>query len=191
MRLRLLIVGALAVGAWAEAPVLPIKGVLQSQVSVDTASKGADRSVPVVLRLYDREFGGTMLFEERQTVEVDDAGIFVALVGSATKGGVPARITDENSTVWGEYTLASGAFINAVNARQPIAYRSTDIRTDFSVTIPIMTTLCYTCGGSWPYFQGSWVVPYSVNNVYERGSACYGSPVERTDTRPYLCGRTY
>jgi hypothetical protein len=195
MRLRLLIVGALAVGAWAEAPTTAIKGVVQSRVSVNAESKNVDRNVPVVLRLFDREFGGTLLFEERQTVDVDDAGIFVAVVGSATKGGIPARITDQYSSVWGEYALASEAFINSVNPRQQIAYRSTDIRTDFTVTIPIMTTLCYTCGGSWPYLQGWWNIPYtpytSGYNVWERGLACAGSPGYRVDTRPFLCSRTY
>lgn len=190
MQVRLFIGAALAVAAWAESPALPIKGVLRGQSSLEGVAKGADRSVSVVLKLYDQEFGGTLLFEERQTVQVDEAGIFVAFVGTSTKGGVPARITDRHATLWGDFALASTAFINTVNGRQQITHRREGIGANAFVFIPTSTTLCFSCGGSWPVFQGSFPVPFFSFNVQERGSLCSGSPsTSRSDSRPFLCAR--
>ena len=46
--------------------------------------------------------------------------------------------------------------------------------------------MCFTCGGDWPIFAGSWASP-GTNNVTERGSSCSGGLVSRTDSRPFLC----
>lgn len=46
--------------------------------------------------------------------------------------------------------------------------------------------LCFTCGGDWPIFAGSFASP-GVNNVTERGSSCGGGQLSRTDGRPFLC----
>jgi hypothetical protein len=189
--MKLFIGVAFAAATWAQSPVLPIKGALQMQAAANPDNK-SNGAVSVVLRLYDREFGGTLLFEERQVVQVDSgSGIFVALVGNATRGGVPARITDQHSTLWGEYVVASAAFINTVQTRQQITHRvSGGIGTDVTFFVNVSDALCYSCGGAWPIFSGSWNVPYSTNNVTERGSLCGGTPIARTDTRPYLCSRT-
>jgi hypothetical protein len=51
------------------------------------------------------------------------------------------------------------------------------------------TALCFTCGGDWPNFMGSFNVVSATNNVTERGSSCASPLSARTDSRPFLCGR--
>lgn len=46
--------------------------------------------------------------------------------------------------------------------------------------------LCFTCGGDWPIFAGSFNSS-GTNNVTERGSGCGGGLATRTDGRPFLC----
>jgi hypothetical protein len=184
-----LIGAVVTVAAWAESPDLLIKGTLQVQSSANPDDKSTNRGVSLVLRLYDQKVGGTLLFQERQTVQVDDAGIFVASVGDGTRGGVPASITDRHGTVWGEYVLASTAFINTVNSRQQITHRKEDIGTNVLVNVPTSTVLCFTCGGAWPIRVGDWNVVNAPNNVRERGGSCALPFILRQDTRPFLCAR--
>lgn len=47
-------------------------------------------------------------------------------------------------------------------------------------------SLCFTCGGNWPIFAGSFAVP-SGSRPVERGTRCSGGLVSRSDNRPYLC----
>jgi hypothetical protein len=51
------------------------------------------------------------------------------------------------------------------------------------------TALCFTCGGDWPNFMGSFNVVSATNNVTSRGSYCASPLTARTDSRPFLCGR--
>lgn len=49
-------------------------------------------------------------------------------------------------------------------------------------------SLCYTCGGKWPVFGGSFDIP--SGSVDERGDSCAtpsGFPEPAADFRPYLC----
>ncbi len=46
--------------------------------------------------------------------------------------------------------------------------------------------LCFTCGGDWPIFAGSFNSS-GTNNVTERGGSCSGALSTRTDSRPFLC----
>jgi hypothetical protein len=46
-------------------------------------------------------------------------------------------------------------------------------------------TICFTCGGEWPRFQGS---IRSVGDFpTERGGGCGGGLIGRNDTSPFLC----
>jgi len=46
-------------------------------------------------------------------------------------------------------------------------------------------TICFTCGGEWPRFQGS---IRSVNDLpVERGGACSAGLTARFDFSPFLC----
>ncbi len=47
-------------------------------------------------------------------------------------------------------------------------------------------SLCFSCGGVFPVFSGSFAGS-GANNVTERGSSCSGSLTSRTDSRPFLC----
>ena len=47
--------------------------------------------------------------------------------------------------------------------------------------------MCYTCGGDWPVFAGTWHTGGGTYSAYERGSSCSGGRTWRTDTYPYLC----
>ena len=51
------------------------------------------------------------------------------------------------------------------------------------------TALCFSCGGDWPNFMGSFNVVSATNNVTERGASCASPLSARTDSRPFLCGR--
>jgi hypothetical protein len=52
----------------------------------------------------------------------------------------------------------------------------------------VMCNLCFTCGGDWGVFAGSFASS-GTNNVTERGSSCSGALTSRTDSRPFLCCR--
>jgi hypothetical protein len=186
-----LIGASFAVAAWAQAPILVIKGTVPQQAWPDPNMKMENRTVNVLLRLYDRQLGGILLFEEQQPVSVDDAGTFAILVGASTPGGVPARITDSRVSVWGEYVLSGMAVAaSAPTERQQITYRKTeDIASNLWVNVPTSTVLCYSCGGAWPVTSGIFRTPYVVNGTYERGPSCSGAPINRTDTIPILCSR--
>jgi hypothetical protein len=45
--------------------------------------------------------------------------------------------------------------------------------------------ICFTCGGDWPIFAGS--IRSNPANPIERGSACSGGLIARTDGSPFLC----
>lgn len=45
--------------------------------------------------------------------------------------------------------------------------------------------LCYSCGGDWPIFAGSFRAYGNYSN--ERGSYCSGAIAYRYDLWPYLC----
>jgi hypothetical protein len=186
----LLIGTSFAVAAWAQTPALLMKGTVPQLASANPDVRTENRTVNVVLRLYDAKQNGTLLFEERQTVYVDEAGIFDAVVGSATSGGLPAKVTDGRGTVWGAYELPGIAAANATTERQQITYQKTnDLAPNAWVFVPTSTVLCYTCGGSWPYTVGIFRTPYYVNGTFELGSACASPRIYRTDTAPRLCSR--
>ena len=51
----------------------------------------------------------------------------------------------------------------------------------------VACNLCFTCGGDWPVFAGAFT-PVGANPT-ERGSACAGALIVRSDSRPFLCCR--
>jgi hypothetical protein len=51
----------------------------------------------------------------------------------------------------------------------------------------VACNLCFTCGGDWTVFAGSFT-PVG-NNPTERGAGCSGALQTRTDSRPFLCCR--
>ena len=163
---------------------IPVKGTLSST---------NEASVSVVLRLFDREFGGAKLYEERQTVEVVD-GVFVAFVGQGTREGVPKNVTDSHPVVYAEWSLASSA---SIVPEQRVSVMHTRTNTAIapnavSVSVPVDMSICFTCGGSWPIFSGmsrNGGITAAERRVTERGAACSGPLLNRPDTLVFYCSR--
>jgi hypothetical protein len=57
-----------------------------------------------------------------------------------------------------------------------------------AVLLQSSCSLCFTCGGTWPIFSGSWPLAAPMNPS-ERGSACANPLMTRPDSRPFLCCR--
>ncbi len=55
-----------------------------------------------------------------------------------------------------------------------------------NVETAVACTICFTCGGDWPLFEGS--LPTAAGAT-ERAGACFGPPGPSTDTSPFLCCR--
>jgi hypothetical protein len=69
----------------------------------------------------------------------------------------------------------------------PASQASSGVRQE-TLTIQLLAcSLCFTCGGVWNNFSGSFT-PVG-NNPTERGSSCSGSLATRSDSRPFLCCR--
>jgi hypothetical protein len=79
-----------------------------SQVPAFTGSMPGqpDGPVAVRLRLFDTNSGGTLLFEETQTVMVASQ-TFTVRTGDATAGGVPATLFRDNNSLWIAFALDS------------------------------------------------------------------------------------
>jgi hypothetical protein len=168
----------------------------QRQIPFKTVVQGVkDGTVEVVLTVFSARRGGDRLFEEKQTVQVEN-GILFTMIGERTPGGVPAEVF-QNNRVWIEMALASAPQA-PVGTRMASTIRAGAIRdgaqTEVLVNVPVDDTLCFTCGGAWPVFNGSLNQAgcSSVNTgacPTERGSLCGGGHLRRVDTRPFLCSR--
>jgi len=183
VHLGIVISATLLRAAWGQQPPLPVKGVVSASIS--PTDKTGVPTVVVVLRLHDRAFGGTLLFQEQQKVAVEPDGIFVAMVGQGTTGGVPAGITAQYATVFADYSLAATPGITST--RQQITHSSSAITPNLVPDGGQLLSLCFTCGGNWPYFSGSFT--NTGTGPTERSSSCSGTLVVRTDSRPFLCSR--
>jgi hypothetical protein len=81
----------------------------QQPTSLDLTFNGTipgqpDGPVAARLRLYDASSGGTLLFEETQTVNVASEK-FTALIGAATVGGVPTAVFQSSGSVFQAFAL--------------------------------------------------------------------------------------
>jgi hypothetical protein len=182
MYLGIVISATLLCAAWGQQPPLPVKGFVSASIS--PTDKGLP-TVAVVLRLYDRPVAGTLLFQEQQRVAVEPDGIFVAMIGQGTAGGVPASITGQHATVWADYSFASTPGI--ASNRQQITHSQSGVTTNVVPDGGQMVSLCFTCGGNWPYFSGAFT--NTGTGPTERASGCVGTLIVRTDSRPFLCSR--
>jgi hypothetical protein len=183
-QLGIVISATLLSAAWGQQPAIPVKGFVAASLIAPTDKSAAIQTVSVLLRLYDRQFGGTLLYQERQTVAVEADGIFVAMVGAGTTAGVPARITSTYSTVWADYSLASTP--GNISNRQEITH-SSGATSNLVPDGGQMVSLCFTCGGNWPNFSGSFT--NTGTGPTERAGSCTGTLIVRTDSRPFLCSR--
>src|SRR5688572_30404085 len=51
----------------------------------------------------------------------------------------------------------------------------------------VACNLCFTCGGDWPVFAGSFTTASAQTT--ERGGSCNGALISRPDSNPFLCCR--
>jgi hypothetical protein len=163
-----------------EGGTLPFKARLARNSSV-TPSMG---KVEYIFSVFNAASGGTKLFEERQSLQAVDGNLY-AQVGSRTPGGIPAHILQNNARLWIEMEKSSSPWA-AEQSRLLLVLRREAVSPNY-VTVYVDPSLCYTCGGAWPYFGG-----YSVSNsyAYERGPGCSGGfSFNYHDSSPYLCGR--
>jgi hypothetical protein len=69
------------------------------------------------------------------------------------------------------------------NKQQPVTAQAINNQT------AVACNLCFTCGGDWPVFAGSFTPGGTSNQVTERGAACSGASITRSDSRPFMCCR--
>lgn len=129
--------------------------------------------VELLLTFYDRAVGGRELYSVTRTLNVADNIYFemVDVPESALRGRVRF------------FVEAAHADTPAIplGDRQPFARRGENR----AVTLQ-GCSLCFTCGGTFPVFQGAWNTAASPQ-IQERGTSCAGGIANRTDTRPFLC----
>jgi hypothetical protein len=139
----------------------------------------AHGDVELILRLYDRADGGTKLFEETALVEVSQ-GTYLAFVA------VPSRILAGQTTVWMEVARETRTSLR-IAERQAFALKRADNQV-LATSCPSggCASLCYTCGGDYPFYNGTIALP-SGSMPTERGGSC-AQPLEAmADVSPFLC----
>jgi hypothetical protein len=147
---------------------LPFKGVMAK-----------DGEVELILRLYDRDHGGTKLFEDTALVDVSN-GVYVAYAD------VPSAILARYPTVWMEAARATAPSA-AIGARTPFAMkRSGEVQQEAFCSGAGCASLCFTCGGEFTIYAGTIPLP-SGSMPTERGAACSGALTSMADTAPFLC----
>jgi hypothetical protein len=144
---------------------VPFKGLI-TQEGIPKEGK-----VNLVLKIYDQSNGGTKLYEGIHEVEVTQ-GQYFALIQ------VPSGTIGRSETIWLEAASVEEKDL-PLEQRQQFILRPTVITNGIAGA-----ALCSTCGGSFPVFRGSFS---STNNPTEYGSGCSGTPIVRTDGRPFLC----
>lgn len=142
---------------------VPVKG------TIDAAGP-----VELLLTFYDRAVGGRELYSVTRTMNVAD-NIYFDMVD------VPESALRGKLRVFIEAAHADTPAI-PLGARQQFARRGGQNR----AVLLQGCSLCFSCGGSFPIFQGAFNTAASPQ-IQERGSSCSGSVASRTDTRPFLC----
>jgi len=167
---------------------IPHKAHVSGSEMVNPSASSSAGAVSLVLRLYSQQSGGAPLFEERQTVPVQ-SGSYLAFIGSATQGGIPASIYNGHGTFWIEAVTASSP--SGAATRVPFTLRR-DASTPSapgsdSITLAVDSSVCFTCGSAWPVFSG--MIPSAGGHATERAGGCGGSLVYSTDSSPFICSR--
>ncbi|MFN7977340.1 MAG: tail fiber domain-containing protein [Vicinamibacterales bacterium] len=112
---RLSLAAVCAVGAAAFQPVLAqtaaaiqttVPGVIRFDGMLPAGSGGAAGSVLVRAALYDAETGGTLLWDETQSVVVDALGRYTLYLGATRADGLPAAVLTGETSRWLGVSLA-------------------------------------------------------------------------------------
>jgi hypothetical protein len=147
--------------------IVPFKGL----------TKGSNDRM--VLKIYDQAVGGAAIFEVTRKVDVSN-GVYVAFVD------VPSEILNAKTNIWLEVSSEADPF-TPIGERTPFAIRRSGGTTQ-AIVCPAggCASLCFTCGGAYPTFNGSFPLP-AGSQPTERGASCAGGLVLTADTRPFLC----
>jgi hypothetical protein len=157
----------------AEAPAstaVPVKGAIE-----------ATGLVKLLITIYDREIGGNELYSLTATLPVEDNTYFGMI-------NVPNTVFQGRQKVYIEVARPSAPAI-ALEARSQFMKSGGGSTggSDKSFTIR-GCSLCYTCGGSYPIFNGAFVT--TGLGTAERGNSCSGNVTSNIDFRPHLCCQT-
>jgi hypothetical protein len=144
---------------------VPVKGTIE-----------ATGSVELLITIYDREAGGRELYSVTATLPVEMNTYFDMI-------NVPDAIFRGRQTIYVEVARPSAPAI-ALEARAQFT-KPGGVNKAFAV---LGCSLCYTCGGSYPVFNGAFVTPGV--GTQERGKSCSGKVESRLDFRPHLCCQT-
>jgi hypothetical protein len=166
--------------------VIPAAQAQQPEASTITAVpvKGtveATGSVELLITFYDREMGGQELYSLAAVLPVEKNTYFDMI-------NVPNAIFRGRQTVFVEVARPSAPAI-ALETRSQFTKPSGDRAGRVSKSFAILgCSLCYTCGGSYPLFNGAFVT--TGLGTAERGRSCSGTVDSRIDFRPHLCCQT-
>jgi hypothetical protein len=167
---------------------IPHKASISGSAVVSPSGDHSNGVVDLILRLYATQTSSTPLFVERQAVPVQN-GSYLAFIGSATPGGIPASVYDAYGTFWIEANPAS-SLSSDTSARTPFTLRrdaSTPGTDAITLTFAVDSSVCYTCGGAWPVFSG--MIPSAGGHATERPAGCGGNFTYANDGSPYICSR--
>jgi hypothetical protein len=149
---------------------VPIKGIIE-----------ATGSMELLVTIYDSETEGHELYSLITRVPVENQTYFDMV-------NVPNTIFRGNQTVYIEVARPSAPAI-ALEPRsqftKPGGERIGGADKSFAI---LGCSLCYTCGGSYPIFNGAFATPGL--GTAERGKSCSGKVESRLDFRPHLCCQT-
>jgi hypothetical protein len=149
---------------------VPIKGTIE-----------ATGSTELLITFYDSETGGHELYSLTARVPVENKTYFDMI-------NVPNTIFRGNQTVYIEVARPSAPAIALETRSQftkPGGERIGGANKSFAI---LGCSLCYTCGGSYPIFNGAFATPGL--GTAERGKSCSGKVESHLDFRPHLCCQT-
>jgi hypothetical protein len=156
----LVVLFAMLVAQAAAAVPVPVKGTTDARGSVE-----------LIITFHERADGGKQLHEATQSIPVID-GVYYGMVE------VPENVFRKRDKVF--FSVATPAAPAIVKDRGQFTLR----RDDKAVSI-VGCTFCFTCGGSYPAFQGAFTAVGS--SATERASSCSGTVTLRSDPSPFLC----
>jgi hypothetical protein len=149
---------------------VPVKGSIE-----------ATGSVELLITIYDRETGGHELYSLTATLPVERNTYFDMIK-------VPDAVFRGRQTVYVEVARPSAPAI-ALETRAQFTKPGNGPGGGAEKSFAIRgCSLCYSCGGAYPAFNGAFVT--TGVGTQERGRSCSGNVDSRIDFRPHLCCQT-
>lgn len=146
---------------------IPVKGTIEAADSAE-----------LLITIYDRETGGHELYSVTATLPVEGNTYFDMI-------DVPDAVFRGRQTVYVEVARPAAPAIG-LEARAPFTKPGGKLAGGANKSIAILgCSLCYTCGGSYPIYNGAFVT--AGLGTKERGKSCSGAVASYIDFRPHLC----